>query len=61
MALLIILFLISLCLGSMLNNCCAKFGAVMAAIAHGGAVIGMIGFFELLVGPLRCPLPSLAC
>lgn len=49
MAILLVLFLVSLFLGPMLNNCCAKFGAVQAGIAHGLSVIGMLAFFELLV------------
>ncbi|KAG8702002.1 1,3-beta-D-glucan synthase, partial [Ceratobasidium sp. 394] len=45
---LLVLFLVSLFLGIMLNQCCPKFGAVMAMIAHALAVIGMIAFFEFL-------------
>lgn len=52
-AVLLVLFLLSLTLGLMLNQCCAKFGAVMAMIAHVLAVVGMIGFFEFLVSPPR--------
>lgn len=48
MIILIVLFLTSLFLGPMLNNCCGKFGATMAAIAHGLSVVGLVGFFELL-------------
>ncbi|KAF8527179.1 1,3-beta-glucan synthase [Hysterangium stoloniferum] len=47
-AVLLVLFLVSLFLGPMLDTCCAKFGAVMASIAHFLAVVGMVGFFELL-------------
>lgn len=47
-AVLLVLFLISLFLGPMLDTCCAKFGAVMASIAHFLAVSGMVGFFEFL-------------
>jgi len=47
-AVLLTLFIISLFLGPMLNLCCVKFGAVMAAVAHALAVIGMIAFFEFL-------------
>ncbi|KAG8757656.1 1,3-beta-D-glucan synthase [Ceratobasidium sp. 428] len=47
-AVLLVMFLISLFLGLMLNQCCPKFGAVMAMIAHALAVIGMIAFFEFL-------------
>jgi 1,3-beta-glucan synthase len=52
-AVLLVLFLLSLTLGLMLNQCCAKFGAVMAMIAHVLAVVGMIGFFEFLVSTPR--------
>ncbi|KAL7412625.1 glucan synthase [Mrakia frigida] len=48
MAFLLVLFLISLMLGPMLNNCCGKLGATMAGVAHGLAVVGLLGFFELL-------------
>lgn len=48
MVILIVLFLTSLFLGPMLNNCCGKFGATMAALAHGLSVVGLVGFFELL-------------
>jgi 1,3-beta-glucan synthase len=48
MVILLVLFLISLFLGPMLNNCCAKFGATMAAVAHGLSVVGLVAFFELL-------------
>ncbi|KIJ31383.1 glycosyltransferase family 48 protein [Sphaerobolus stellatus SS14] len=47
-AILIVLFLTSVFLGPMLDTCCAKFGAVMASIAHFLAVVGMVGFFEFL-------------
>jgi hypothetical protein len=48
-AVLLVLFLVSLFLGPMLDTCCAKFGAIMASIAHFMAVVGMVGFFEFLV------------
>ncbi|WVN91184.1 1,3-beta-glucan synthase component FKS1 [Cryptococcus depauperatus CBS 7841] len=48
MALLMILFLISVFLGPCLNSYTHQFGATMAAIAHFGAVIGMVAFFEFL-------------
>lgn len=48
MAFLIFLFLISVFLGPCLNSWTNQFGATMAAIAHFGAVIGMIVFFEFL-------------
>lgn len=47
-AVLLILFMISMFLGPALNNCCAKFGSVMAAIAHILAVLGMVVAFEFL-------------
>lgn len=47
-AVLLILFTISIFLGPMLNNCCNKFGSVMAAIAHVLAVVGMVAAFEFL-------------
>ncbi|KAJ9124246.1 1,3-beta-D-glucan synthase [Naganishia vaughanmartiniae] len=48
MALLIILFLVSLFLGPCLNGYSNQFGAVMAAIAHFGAVVGLVAFFEFM-------------
>lgn len=48
-AVLLTLFLVSLFLGPMLDSCCAKFGSVMAFVAHFLAALGMIGFFEFLV------------
>ncbi|WRT68817.1 1,3-beta-glucan synthase component FKS1 [Kwoniella shivajii] len=48
MALLITLFLISVFLGPCLNSYTNQFGATMAAIAHFGAVVGMVAFFEFL-------------
>ncbi|GAC76596.1 1,3-beta-glucan synthase [Moesziomyces antarcticus T-34] len=47
-AILLVLFLISMFLGPALNNCCAKFGSIMASIAHVLAVIGVIAAFEFL-------------
>ncbi|PWN32431.1 putative 1,3-beta-D-glucan synthase subunit [Meira miltonrushii] len=47
-AILLIIFMISIFLGPALNNCCNKFGSVMAAIAHILAVVGMIAAFEFL-------------
>ena len=41
-AVLLILFLISMFVGPALQNCCAKFGSVMAAIAHILSVVGMM-------------------
>lgn len=48
-AVLIVQFLFSLFLGPMLDPTYPKFGATMAAIAHGLALVGMVGFFEFLV------------
>ncbi|KAL1404975.1 1,3-beta-D-glucan synthase [Vanrija albida] len=48
MAFLLVLFLISLFLGPCLNAHTTQFGATMAAIAHLGAVVGMVAFFEFL-------------
>ncbi|KIJ53707.1 glycosyltransferase family 48 protein [Sphaerobolus stellatus SS14] len=47
-AILLTLFFIALFMGPMLEGCCAKFGAVMAFIAHILSLIGMVGFFEFL-------------
>ncbi|CAE6440205.1 unnamed protein product [Rhizoctonia solani] len=47
-AVLLVMFLISLTLGLMLNQCCPRFGAAMAMIAHSLAVVGLIAFFEFL-------------
>ncbi|BEJ14560.1 hypothetical protein CspHIS471_0403270 [Cutaneotrichosporon sp. HIS471] len=48
MALLLVLFLVSVFLGPCINSCTTQFGASMAAIAHLGAVVGMVAFFEFL-------------
>lgn len=56
-AVLLALFMVSLFLGPMLDPRFPKFGSTMAAIAHGLAVIGMVGFFEFLVR-IHCNLPS---
>ncbi|KAF7721304.1 1,3-beta-D-glucan synthase [Apophysomyces ossiformis] len=42
-------FFVSIFLGSLLSLCCAKFGSVMAALAHGWAVINLILTFEGLM------------
>ncbi|KAG8834634.1 1,3-beta-D-glucan synthase [Serendipita sp. 399] len=47
-AVLIILFLISLFFGPMMATCYPKFGSLIAAIAHGCSVVGLIAFFEFL-------------
>lgn len=49
-AILLVLFLISLFLGPMLDPMFPKFGSVMAFVAHILGVVGMLGFFEFLVG-----------
>lgn len=49
-AILLVLFLVSLFLGPMLDPMFPKFGSVMAFIAHILGVVGMLGFFEFLVG-----------
>ena len=41
-AILLILFLVSMFVGPALNNCCAKFGSIMASIAHVLSVVGMV-------------------
>lgn len=46
--LLAVLFAMACCMGPILSVCCKKFGSVLAAIAHGGAVIGLIAFFEVM-------------
>lgn len=48
-AVLLVLFLISLLLGPMLDPVFPLFGSVMAFIAHGLGLLGMIGFTEFLV------------
>ncbi|KAF8515805.1 putative 1,3-beta-D-glucan synthase subunit [Hysterangium stoloniferum] len=47
-AVLITLFIMSLFMSPILEGCCAKFGSVMASIAHVLAMFGMVGFFEFL-------------
>lgn len=42
------LFAMACCAGPLLSMCCKKFGAVLAAIAHGVAVFGLIAFFEVM-------------
>ncbi|KAI9233283.1 MAG: glycosyltransferase family 48 protein [Podila humilis] len=42
------LFGVSIVLGPFMNLCCAKFGSIMAAVAHAVAVLGMVMFFEAL-------------
>jgi 1,3-beta-glucan synthase len=47
-AVLIILFLVSLFLGPMMATCYPKFGSLIASIAHGCAVVGLIAFLEFM-------------
>ncbi|MCJ1367350.1 1,3-beta-D-glucan synthase [Acarospora aff. strigata] len=42
------LFGMACCMGPLLSMCCKKFGAVLAAIAHGIAVIMLLAFFEVM-------------
>ena len=42
------LFGMACCMGPLLSMCCKKFGSVLAAIAHGGAVIVLLVFFEVM-------------
>ncbi|GAA94585.1 glycosyltransferase family 48 protein [Mixia osmundae IAM 14324] len=46
--LLAVLFLVSLFAGPAMGHCCARFGSVIAAIAHVGSVVGLVAFFEFL-------------
>lgn len=36
------------CMGPLLGMCCKKFGSVLAAVAHGVAVVMMLVFFEVM-------------
>jgi len=42
------LFGMACCMGPILSMCCKKFGSVLAAIAHGVAVIMLLAFFEVM-------------
>ncbi|KAF2500178.1 beta-1,3-glucan synthase-like protein [Lophium mytilinum] len=42
------LFGMACCMGPLLSMCCKKFGAVLAAIAHGIAVFMLLAFFEVM-------------
>ncbi|KKY27273.1 putativebeta-glucan synthase component gls1 [Phaeomoniella chlamydospora] len=42
------LFGMACCMGPILSMCCKKFGSVLAAIAHGTAVIMLIVFWEVM-------------
>lgn len=50
---LLTLFFVSLFLGPVMKNTCAKFGATIAFIAHMLSVVGMVAFFEFLVSWVR--------
>ncbi|ORY15844.1 beta-1,3-glucan synthase-like protein [Clohesyomyces aquaticus] len=41
-------FAMACCMGPVLSMCCKKFGAVLAAIAHGIAVVMLLAFFEVM-------------
>ncbi|KAF2459576.1 1,3-beta-glucan synthase component-domain-containing protein [Lineolata rhizophorae] len=43
------LFAMACCMGPVLSMCCKKFGAVLAAIAHGVAVVMLFAFFEVML------------
>ncbi|KAI1771583.1 glycosyltransferase family 48 protein [Hypoxylon cercidicola] len=42
------LFGMACCMGPLLSMCCKKFGSVLAAIAHGVAVVVLLVFFEVM-------------
>ncbi|EAS36399.3 1,3-beta-glucan synthase component FKS1 [Coccidioides immitis RS] len=42
------LFGMACCMGPILSMCCKKFGSVLAAIAHGVAVIALLALFEVM-------------
>ncbi|KAI9868461.1 MAG: 1,3-beta-D-glucan synthase [Trichoglossum hirsutum] len=42
------LFAMACCMGPVLSMCCKKFGSVLAAIAHGVAVVMLLVFFEVM-------------
>ncbi len=41
-------FAMACCMGPLLSMCCKKFGSVLAAIAHGIAVVMLLAFFEVM-------------
>jgi 1,3-beta-glucan synthase len=55
---LLVFFMISLFLGPMMSSW-AKFGSVVAAIAHLFALVGIIGFFEFFVRTLRISIDAI--
>ncbi|ORY60728.1 1,3-beta-glucan synthase component-domain-containing protein [Pseudomassariella vexata] len=42
------MFSMACCMGPVLSMCCKKFGSVLAAIAHGTAVVMLLVFFEVM-------------
>lgn len=42
------MFAMACCMGPVLSMCCKKFGSVLAAIAHGVAVVVLLVFFEIM-------------
>jgi len=42
------MFAMACCMGPLLSMCCKKFGSVLAAIAHGVAVVMLLAFFEVM-------------
>lgn len=42
------LFGMACCMGPVLSMCCKKFGSVLAAIAHGVAVVMLLAFWEVM-------------
>ncbi|ERS95454.1 1,3-beta-glucan synthase [Sporothrix schenckii 1099-18] len=42
------MFAMACCMGPILSMCCKKFGSVLAAIAHGVAVVMLLVFFEVM-------------
>merc|ERR1711900_111271 len=42
------MFGMACCMGPVLSMCCKKFGTVLAAIAHGTAVVMLLVFFEVM-------------
>ncbi|KAL2072324.1 hypothetical protein VTL71DRAFT_11667 [Oculimacula yallundae] len=45
---LLMMFSMACCMGPVLSMCCKKFGTVLAAIAHGTAVVMLLVFFEVM-------------
>ncbi|CZT53251.1 probable 1,3-beta-D-glucan synthase subunit [Rhynchosporium secalis] len=45
---LLMMFSMACCMGPILSMCCKKFGTVLAAIAHGVAVVMLLVFFEVM-------------